>query len=105
MQPDRLKDAAFSLILRSRTLPFGKQVLLSGLVTQAMAIPSIDLLWELLERMDRLQCFSPESYRHHRADLRRLEFLKVDFACSTNHNESGGVTNESVQIRATGQGH
>lgn len=73
----RLNDAAFSLVLRTATLPFGSQVLLHPLIVLCRKDPNPEILWCLLERMDRMGHLSPEAYHHHRADLRRLEMAVV----------------------------
>lgn len=86
----RVRDAALSLVLRALSAPREQWVLLAPLVlqvarvqreTRALAVvlerldqAALPVLWDLLERLDRMGLLDPAGYRDHRAQLVRADF-------------------------------
>lgn len=87
---NRIVETAMGLVLRTKCLPFGSQLILSPLVNRLAEVQGavvsvrnsltdkdIGTMWSLFETMDRLGVLTPEAQTHHRAQLRRLDFRVV----------------------------
>ena len=81
-----IQSAAFHLVLRTMPAPFGKQILLNGIVKKianlnagfitirpTLSREDLKTLWDLLEGLDRLDILEEDDYNELCCLLRRLD--------------------------------